>query len=252
MPQIQADPVLSSLYLPTTPSQPVFGLVLTVLHPAPSFLESFYSTFRSRLQSLLRASDVPDTSYLLYPPESLHCTIATLRPFRKPTPEHPENTIRFWADMLERAAQMPDWPRASELTFAYLRDPKVFGNGVGVLLHDDWYGAIGAMRNCLREAFAEQKGRNGTADFATDDVDMGDVKIPDIVHSTVLRWRASPSLCTEQLQSVFDDAYGKAVVANGMERMLISEVCLLREWEPFMQKLTCCKTLPLLKKKDCG
>lgn len=249
MPEIQADPVLSSQLLSTT-SEPVFGLVVTVLHPAPDFLESFYGMFRSRLQSLLRASGVPDTSYLLYPPESLHCTIATLRPFRKPMPENPENAIRFWTDMLERAAQMPDWPHVSEFTFAHLRDPKVFENGVGVLLHDDWYSAIGAMRNCLRKVFAKQKGGNGTSEFVTDDVDMGDVKIPNIVHSTVLRWRASPPLCTEQLQGMFDDAYGKAVEEHGMERMLITEVCLLREWEPFMQKLTCCKKLPLVKKMD--
>lgn len=247
MPEIRADSVLSSQLTSSGFSVPVFGLVLTVLHPAPSFLVSFYGTFRSRLQSLLRESGIPDTAYLLYPPESLHCTIATVRPFRKPSPEHPEKSIKFWSDILQRSAQLLDWPRDSDFALVSLREPKVFDDGVGVLLLDDSSGEICAMRQCLRKVFSKLK----DVDLeVVDDINMRDVKIPEIVHSTILRWRVSPPMSTEQLQVLLDNAYAEAVEKHTTEPLAIRDVRLLREWEPFMQNLTCCQTIPLSEKRE--
>lgn len=246
MPNICPDPVLASGELggepdKTSGSPPVFGLVITVLHPAPSPLISFYETFCCHLKELLEDAGVLDTHYLLYPPHTLHCTVATVRPFKKVAPQHPERTISFWRSALERIEQMPNWPESVENSTFDLCGPQVFDNGVGVFLFDDKSGAMNSLRRCLEEEMACFQATLPEIS----DVNMEDVRIPNIIHSTVLRWRSWPAISNEQLQRLFNMAYEGATVTHTTNELRIGSICLLRESLPFMQKLTCCHEAPV-------
>lgn len=238
MKAINADPFLAR---PGQPSSDVFGLVITVLNPAPPSLISLYEKFGSNLKGLLRDRGVFDTDYLLYSSQNLHCTVATVRPFAKSAPECPNKTISFWIETLKRFEDSPNWQRDIAKAQISLLAPKVFDDGVCVFMYKDESNVLGSMRNCLRKHMASLR----TEDITIDDVNMQDVKIPNIVHSTFLRWRKPPNLCTGQMQHLLDKAYAEAVAAHVMRAINIGCVRLLKESQPFMQMLECCYEAPV-------
>lgn len=249
MEQVHPDPVLASRIRSPDTTDPVFGLVVTVLHPAPPSLLSVYGKFRSHLQSRLAASGIPESAYLLYPDDSIHCTVVTVHPFHKQIHGGPEDITKFWSNILERSTQLPGWPPVNRRTTVHLIEPRVCNDGVGVLLFNDTSGAIANMRKCLKEAFS----RLEDAELqALGGISVEGVKIPNIVHSTILRWRASPHLSITQLQNLFNDAYAESVQKQEPKSIDVGNVCLLREWEPYMQKLTCCHELSLVEEADVG
>lgn len=221
------------------PTSPVFGLILTTLHPPPSLLATSYSNFRALLQTALHQASVPPTEYTLYPTNALHCTIATLHPFTTSPPTNPQAAISAWSNIVDTAIQSPRFRAATSSTpISYVRveQAKVFDDGVVVLLYNDLDAIISTLRDALRDLQTSKQ-------FIPDKViNVAQMKIPNIYHSTVLRWHHSPATSTTHLQTMVNVAYEKAFAHVSLP---LSTIKLMRESQPYMQQRACCKTVNL-------
>lgn len=165
------------------------GLLLITSWPMPHNVQSQYNAFRKQLISAM-----PPQAYV-YPSSTLHCTIATLRPFKAGKLEEPAaSDLRAkWVAVLEQARAMEGWPSS---TFRLKMNKPTLEGSAAVFRYDDVDGAIGRMRDCLREAIKANGGiaAEGSGDRskakAIDGSPSGEVPphLPDIVHSTVMRW----------------------------------------------------------------
>ncbi|CAJ1335371.1 unnamed protein product [Effrenium voratum] len=130
----------------------------------------------------------------IYPAETLHCTICTLRAFTA-GPLEPDAMSR-WRPVLDAARALPTWPQGA---FRLKMGPPTLEGAAAIFRFED-DGAIAAMRSSLREAICSAGG------VAAEGCDRSKAKplpgtaegdppphLPDIVHSTVLRWTAEPS-----------------------------------------------------------
>lgn len=223
------------------PASSVFGLILTTLHPPPSSLATSYFTFRTLLQTALHQAGVPASEYTLYSTNALHCTIATFHPFTTPPPPNPQAAISAWSTLVDAAIRSPRFGAAiasTPISYVRVKQAKVFDDGVGVLLYDDSDAIISTLRDALRDL---QMSKQFTPDS---EINVAHMKIPNIYHSTVLRWHHSPTISTADLQTMFNMAYEKAFVHTSLS---LSTVKLMRESQPYMQQHTCCKTVKLFE-----
>lgn len=221
--------------------QNVYGLVLTALNPPPPELISFYTSFVRSIRESLDEAGINKDSYYLYDINSLHCTIATLHSFSRPYPSNPEQTTSAWQQVLLAASQSSDWPTtlSPEDLKLRLKAADVHGNGVGVLRYSDDTHTISSLRSCLQEYCTNVSNDQASS---ISDIDVSYLQLPDIVHSTVLRWRSSPGICVEQLQCMFDKAFSTASVDHDAP-IPLTDVKLIRESEPYMRKWSTCTTL---------
>lgn len=215
----------------------VFGLILTTLHPPPPPLAASYSTFQFLLQAALDQAGVSSTEYTLYPIDALHCTIATFHPFSTPSPPNPGATISAWSSLLDTAIHSPLFRIAMSSTPSprvRVKGTKVFDDGVGVLLYDDSDAIISKLRDALRHL------RSSKQFTLEHEINVAEMRIPDIHHSTVFRWHRQPAISTAHLQTMFDRAYETAFDDIWSP---LSTIKLMRELQPFMTQRTCCKTV---------
>ncbi|CAN8063831.1 unnamed protein product [Agarophyton chilense] len=239
MTNIRADPSCARIGL-------VFGLVLAGMIPPPPALLSFYSRFCILLQEGLKYAGVPSSSYFIYEPEMLHTTVATFRSFLRPPPPNPELFVSEWKGLLMRASRRSGWPVAGTYVLT-LYEAKVQDNGVGTFLYVDKLRVIERMRECIR---AEMREKLSQTSLRYIECINGDIKIPNIVHSTMLRWRGSPSISRSQLQNVFSEAFVLTKAVEYPVDIPLSSVSLLREWKPYMMKKTCVAQLWPPENKD--
>ena len=172
------------------------GLLLVVNWPASSSVQAKLSAFSP--------AALPKSAYL-YPPTSLHCTVATLRAFTGGPLDAGDGGSRSsaaarWSAVLDAAAAMPQWPKGP-ITLRMLAP--TFEGAAGILRYDEVSpgGAIEAMRACLRDAILAAGGvaAEGSADRSAAKALPGSPPqepaphLPNIIHSTVLRWAAEPS-----------------------------------------------------------
>lgn len=96
---------------------------------------------------------MPAGAYV-YPPFTLHCTIATLRPFTAGPLVGSRRTeeLSRWRAVLTSAREDPDWP-ASNFRLQ-LRQPTLEG-AAGIFRYDDCDGAVAGMRAALRRAIEQ-------------------------------------------------------------------------------------------------
>ncbi|CAJ1335369.1 unnamed protein product [Effrenium voratum] len=164
------------------------GLVLNCSWPMPEEVIRKYEIFREKLLAVM-----PKKAYI-YPAETLHCTICTLRAFTA-GPLEPDAMSR-WRPVLDAARALPTWPQGA---FRLKMGPPTLEGAAAIFRFED-DGAIAAMRSSLREAICSAGG------VAAEGCDRSKAKplpgtaegdppphLPDIVHSTVLRWTAEPS-----------------------------------------------------------
>ena len=211
------------------------GLLLVTNWPASEDCRTKYSEMRSAL-----AAALPDCAYL-YPPWSLHCTVATLRAFTAGAlvGEDREAEKKRWLAVLDAARAMPKWPKGS---FRLRLGPPLLEGAAGIVKYEEIGGTahIEAMRACMRAAIKEAGGvsAEGSADRSSARALPGAPKgepaphIPNIVHSTVLRWAAEP---TEAELAAAKAAF-KAVAATWKPiEIVIDDGCMaVYEEVPFM------------------
>lgn len=191
------------------------GLLLIANWPPPATLIGRYE----QLQALLAAA-LPACAYL-YPPSTLHCTVTTLRPFTGPTihAQSRRTEADRWRAVLAAARADPAWPEGA---FRLRLLAPTLEGAAAIVKYDDVDGHIDAMRACVRRAIldaggvAAEGGGDRSKARALPGAPAGEPPphIPDIVHSTVLRWAAEPT--ADQL------ATAKAAFARAAA-----------SWEPF-------------------
>ena len=171
----------------------VCGLVLVCAWPMPSEVQEQAGS----LCEILRA-ELPAAAYV-YPPSTLHCTIATLRAFTHGAMDSSavEACVALWEPVLEKAKASPTWP--TQPVRLRMNAPTLEG-AAGILRYADLDGTIAAMRAALRDAIvaaggvAVEGGGDRSLGRPLTGAPEGDIgpHIPDIVHSTLVRWTAEP------------------------------------------------------------
>lgn len=138
----------------------------------------------------------------LYPVESLHVTVATLRAFSPISKSTDDilSIIHLWKDIIQSASMRSDWPKEKivlELEHAQI------GSTTGILLWREGTRTLQAMRNCLRREVNYYKEVFDT--FISSNTDtyassrhnvlresLNAFSIPEIVHTSFLRFVAQP------------------------------------------------------------
>lgn len=225
----------SNLAKPQSPHAPV--LLLLALHPAPPPLVAFYTVFRATLESLLISANVSQSAYMLYEPSMLHCTVATLRPSYRGPFRNQEESTTVWEELTNRVLKR--WDSRTSFPTVKLTTAAVLGDSVGVLLFEDSQAAIEELRSELRSEVDVRSREIGP--------DARHVKIPGIVHCTVLRWRGTARLDVKKLQVMFDTAFREA---GGLLRVNIDSIRLVLETSPCMRK--CIPITTFLKYQQTG
>lgn len=172
------------------------GLVLICSWPMPKEVVEQYATFSEMLRQQL-----PPEAYV-YPASTLHCTICTMRPFTAgPVDAATKATLqRIWEPILDAARTMDGWPTQP---FRLRMNAPTLEGSTAIFRFEDSDGAISKMRAALKEAISMAGGSaaEGAGDrslsYAPDGVSSVEHEIgphiPDIVHSTAVRWAAEPA-----------------------------------------------------------
>ena len=113
-----------------------------------------------------------------------------------------------WLGVLERARASEKWPKGS---FRLLMGRPTLEGSAGIFRYEDLEEGISGMRQALREAILEAGGRAAEGPEkslakALPGTAEGEPAphLPDIVHSTVLRWTAEPA-AREEAQRRFQE-----------------------------------------------
>lgn len=191
-----ANPIVSRLAAGDSCDGEVCGLLLVMNWPASCIVQGKLDVFKEAV--------LPAAAYL-YPPSSLHCTVATLRAFTGGPLSSADNGARQteaarWAAVLDAAAAAPSWP-SGPITLRMLAPQ--FEGAAGIIRYEEVSpgGKVEAMRGALRDAIAAAGGvaAEGSSDRslakALPGAPSGEPPphLPNIIHSTVLRWASEPS-----------------------------------------------------------
>ena len=170
----------------------VCGLVLVCAWPMPSNVRERVAALGRKLLAVL-----PSEAYV-YPPATIHCTIATLRAFTHGPMDDAdvEACVKLWKPVLDVASSSPSWP---DMPFRLRMNAPTLEGPAGIFRYDDVDGAITHMRAAIRDAIVEAGGSpvvgGGDRSIGRPLPGGGQVSphIPDIVHSTVVRWKGEPN-----------------------------------------------------------
>ena len=195
-----------------TGSLPPDGLVLALSFPPESRAATTFAALAAELAARMPSSSTA-AGYPM-PSSTLHCTIATLRPFkarRRSATALEAELDTVWRPLLDEAAADAEWP-SRPITLCWLR-PQSLGATCTIARVDDVGGAVLAMRACIRRAIARQGGIAkegvGSLDASTpcpvDGVAADSIShIPDIMHTSLLRW-ADANPAAEVVDGFRDD-----------------------------------------------
>ena len=153
-----------------------------------------FRALAAELRSRMPKSPTTRVAAYALPPPTLHCTIATLRPFRaarRASSALDAELVTVWRPLLDAAAADPQWPAAP---FRLRWQRPTLGRACSISHAEDVDGAVVAMRACIRRACEQRNGvpaegidRRGAR--AVDGVDAANIShIPDIVHTSLMRW----------------------------------------------------------------
>lgn len=220
-----------------TPSNPCFGLVLNTAWPPPEAFRPRYDAFVSGL----RASHPSfDTKAYLYPFHALHVTVATAHAFTRglKDSESEEDLYREWAAVIEDARGRDCWP--TEALSLEVSEVSLFGNAVVMQYTDvSASGVVAGMRKAVLEATSTRSDALRAAG-----IDPTSLKIPNIIHSTILRWTEdiTGGECSA-IRGAFESADTSSIIGYRFENR---EVNFVRELVPYMHIDRSELTVPLV------
>jgi hypothetical protein len=172
------------------------GLVLNCSWPMPADVLEQYEAWSASLRERL-----PAEAYV-YPGSTLHCTICTMRPFTSGPLDGAtrEALRRVWEPVLDAARGSEGWPSGA---FQLQMNAPTLEGSAAIFRYEDSGGAITAMRAALKQAIsaaggsAAEGGGDRSLSHAPDGVPERERSIgphlPDIVHSTAVRWGSEPA-----------------------------------------------------------
>eukprot|EP00667_Euglena_gracilis_P018538 EG_transcript_19704 len=172
---------------------PVFGLIVAMQAPPVS------TVFQEQLQAITRhiISIEPGVAYV-YPHNAVHSTVACIVNFMhnqaRFTPEVRRRYVASWLSALRPCAEAAGFPKAAfSVTYGA---PQLSGRAAFFPIQDPSH-AVTAVRRCIRQAIDTDASLKPAGLDMTDDV-----RIPGILHSTLLRFRKAPR-DAEQWQAAF-------------------------------------------------
>lgn len=221
-----------------------YGLVLVAGWPAPAAWQQLYG---EEIRPRLSACFPNDTSSVyIYPPEALHVTLATFWSFhrqeelssthRKALEHHVHRVVeRAWQNYLD------DYPR--ENNFVLDIQSAQMGAKAGILLWKESTGRLDAFRAILRQTCQEeceqlvQRGINSDNDSITEFLQevFSNLILPNIVHSTVVRFAATPRTDGAMVQDLFRRTLLDELAANLIPQSIpLESITLVCEKKPYM------------------
>lgn len=156
-----------------------------------------YNTFLELVRQCFEPIDLLNSAVYIHPPCCLHVTVATLHGFtnRSKGVGVRENLLRNWSDVMAKASRREYWP-TSALQLK-LKSSQI-GKSAGILLWEETTGGLDRMRECIRCEAHDQRAKLEAAG-----IDVETLTIPNIVHSSFLRFRSMPQTTGEDMQSKF-------------------------------------------------
>eukprot|EP01063_Lacrimia_lanifica_P021252 TRINITY_DN28530_c0_g1_i1.p1 TRINITY_DN28530_c0_g1~~TRINITY_DN28530_c0_g1_i1.p1 ORF type:complete len:277 (+),score=88.27 TRINITY_DN28530_c0_g1_i1:66-896(+) len=183
------------------------GLIVAACWPMPEEVAGWYRGLR---KAIVEEVGMEAVGAHVYPDSALHITVGTLRSFHQggdlPAAAAREEVERVWSKVLQDARADPRWPRAPFPLRVVAPGAALQPNGIGVIRYDDPDGGVAAIRACLADAIGRAGGKAaiGGGDRAAGRAPAGSRPVagtgaapppphlPDIVHTTFLRWAAEP------------------------------------------------------------
>jgi hypothetical protein len=200
----QADPLANELVAWKTNGDAckpdTFGLVLVVGWP-PN-LGEVKAPHESLLRCIRKCFDSEDLEgsnapVYLYGPECLHVTIATLHSVLIGTkdPREREKISKYWRKTVVSASRRPEWPKSPlKLT---IKSSQI-GSAAGILLWNELTGGAEAMRKCVADEVTDNRSELQAVGICVDTL-----QIPNILHTTFLRFNRVPATKGETVQARF-------------------------------------------------
>lgn len=193
-------------------------LLFLAAHPAPQPFVAFYEKFVFRLTNKFKSLDLLKHVYI-YTPQQLHITVATLHLSKRPSVDL-YTCASVWTSVLNTdfgqdgrkdfgsANGVDDKGKdgdGSESEYPHLQlSGASMDTGVGVLLWDDPSAVFTRWRDRIRDTIRRPEVVSTLAEAGSDATAS---RLPNIVHSTVLRWRSTPKMHAHELRSLFVDTF---------------------------------------------
>lgn len=246
---------LAKLLVENKDKDTTYGLVLVAAWP-PSFAwrEIYASRIRPRLAACFPSDIMEDSSasssssVYIYPPEALHVTLATFWSI------HCKETIsqgqavdleRSVKAVVERAWQQYQNKFPNERHFVLEVESAQIGTKAGIILWKESSGRLHAFRRVLHQTCQEEcqrleepwslQGEPVDANSMFVRQALSQIKVPDIVHSTVVRFAETPVTKGVVVQSNFErfilDKLATELVPQSLHVPTIKLVC---ERQPYM------------------
>ena len=198
-PPFEADSFVQSLVQGQVVDN-TFGIVLVTSWPLPDETKRNYETFREVVRDCFFQEDatIDDLHVYLYPAEYVHVTVATLFPFHHTAPSSTEDRhfiVRISKDLVKKASEMRSWPINQSIELQV--DRWQIGRKAGIILWKETNGTIEQIRKCLRTAVDEYV---TVAPEREAKLVRDNFKIPDIIHSTFLRFAQTPKIQIDSLE----------------------------------------------------
>tara|TARA_B110001452_G_C15116542_1_gene389214 strand:+ start:56 stop:805 length:750 start_codon:yes stop_codon:yes gene_type:complete len=190
-----ANPIVTRLAASDLCVDDYCGGVLICSWPMPTQVLEAYTAFAGRLKA-----ELPAEAYV-YPARTLHCTVLTLRAFTAGPldAEARQSLVAAWSPVLAAARADPAWPTGE---FRLRMGAPTLEGAAGIFRYEDCDNAIEKMRVCLHAAILAAGGHPAVGGGDRSQAKPipsfsrpGDPAphLPDIVHSTALRWAGDPA-----------------------------------------------------------
>ena len=191
----EVDPVMTDIV--SGQRNDDFGLVLVVgWPPNKDELQEPYHQLVNAMRSCFDPEDHNKGAYF-YPFDSLHVTVATLHAFTLQTSDPNERALleREWQSVVIAASERPEWPKEP---LKLEIDSCQIGSRAGILLWKETTGGLERMRSCiLNETMSRQEQLRQAG------ISIDTLRIPGIVHSSVLRFPVPITTNGEVVQERF-------------------------------------------------
>ncbi|CAM9324462.1 unnamed protein product [Choristocarpus tenellus] len=204
-----ADPAVHSLRQGVRPA--ASGIVLVA---GWSWGKTDDCTIGPRYKDIAEAATNLDPACYTYPPQHLHCTVATLSsfnneksPFFNASDEDQLIVLQAWGDALDRAFRKARVLRPFDLTFSDLG----WSSAAAYLLAEDPSDMFRELRAAVRLAAEDSQVAEAEAKLTESLSHVQGLvplrealRVPDIIHSTIMRFSSEP-LNPARLASDLDD-----------------------------------------------
>lgn len=222
-----------------------FGLVLVAGWPPPEAVRQQYEhEIVPIIQQCFDPSDWKESAYI-YPASALHSTVATLYTFLPEKQINPNLTLQEQQHLIQHAKSVvqqavEDWTNQPSLQSKINIELELHSLQLGqkalILLWKDASGQLRKLRQCISNAIAsidvETSKTTNNEDEALRSLLVRGLSIPDIVHTSILRFAHSPNEDGKVIQQRFQEAMmhrGKLKV-----RWPVESISLVNEQKAYM------------------